>query len=129
MLPPFFSDFALPHYIKEERRRVEGRVFISSAFRTFFLTYLPERKVIGLAREASKGKKCFRTIQSAKTSIAIAAEKAFNVDFVSWLYQQAKLKGPKDCTTITHFKSMQGIQKRPWKSLMSFMQENLLIRM
>ena len=49
----------------------------------FFLTYLPEPKVIGLAREASKGKKCFRTIQSAKTSIAIAAEKALNVDFVS----------------------------------------------
>ena len=121
----FFYDFALPHYIKEERRRVEGRVFISSAFRTFFLTYLPEPKVIGLAREASKGKKCFRTIQSAKTSIAIAAEKALSVDFVSWLYQQAKLKGSKDCTTITHFKSMQG----PWKSLMSFMQENLLIRM
>ena len=62
---------------------MEGRVFISSAFRTLFLTYLPGPKVIGLAREACKGKAFFRTIQSAKTSIAIAAEKALNVDFVS----------------------------------------------
>ena len=83
MLPPFSCDIALPHYIKEERGRLEGRVFISSTFRTLFLTYLPEPKVIGLAREASKGKALFRTIQSAKTSIAIAAEKALNVDFVS----------------------------------------------
>ena len=62
---------------------MEGRVFISSAFRTFFLTYLPEPKVIGFAREASKGKAFFRTTLWAKTSIAIAAEKALNVDFVS----------------------------------------------
>lgn len=83
MLPPFSCDIGLPYYIKEERGRVEGRVFISSAFRTWFPTYLPEPKVIGLAREASKKRRFFRTIQSAKTSIAIAAEKAPNVDFVS----------------------------------------------